>query len=484
MKKIIKWIAIVIGIFLALVVAASAAIIIIVDKTMVEDQMKSALNRHVSIKDINVGIFSVVSGIEVKDVRISNFKTKTQLKKLQGKVVSKRDLFVGLESFNFKVKFLPLLQKKFVLQSLVLNKPQIHIIRSSRGHLNIDDLLKPGKKEPEKKPKKVVKKEIKKIEKEEDFTADSLPIAINIGEVGIKKGVVSITDNQFKQKFLIYNLTTLVHSIKIDPKDLKKKNQIKVKFDMAIKTVGPVKTGSVKTFDISFYARGSVTPFDLKSRKLDPAASLKIGSNRGTVTGLQILKTMKNIPVLKKYCGKLSFLSDTQSWKNASMSAWYKSGTLKVQDGKIKTGDFATSFGGWMNFKSKAISFAVDLILAKKHKKYLHSGIASNAKKLIKGKIAKFVKPKQIADIALKPLLNKNGEVFLKYKVTGTTSKPRPRLVHPQLGSLSQIVQKQAGSAFGSVTNQVKKKATNAVKSRAKTEADKRLKGLKKRLPF
>jgi hypothetical protein len=488
MKKILKVIGIFFGIIISLIIAASVAIIIIVDKELVEDQMKSALNRHVTIKSIDVGIFSVLSGIEVKDVKISNFKTPAQLKKLKGKEVSKGDLFMGLDSFVFKVKFLPLLDKKFVLQSLILNKPQINIIRSKKGNLNIDDLLAPSPKKTEPENKK--KKAEKKPQKDKPFTADDIPVEISIGEVGMKKGVVTLTDNQTGQRFVIYNFTILVHSIKIDPKNLKEKNQVKVKFDMAIKTMGSVKSGGIKTFDISLYARGNVAPFDLKTKQIDPGVSLKIGSNRGMVTGLQIFESIKNIPVLKKYCGKLDFLKGTQSWKDASLKAWYKGGTIKIQDGKVVTADFTTTFGGSVNYKSKAINLAIDLVLADKHKKYIHSGLVTNSAKLIKGKVAQYVKPKQVADIAIKPLLNKDGKVYMKYQVTGTWSRPKTQLTHPRFESLTVIIQKQAGDAVNVYTkaaekrvNQEVNKQKKAVETRAKKEAGKYMNNLKNKLP-
>ncbi len=89
MKKIFKWVAIVIcGIF-ALIIIASIILMLVVTKDMIAEQMEKALNRHVTIEKIDVSIFSVVSGIEVKGVAISNFKTPKQLEALKGKPVEK-----------------------------------------------------------------------------------------------------------------------------------------------------------------------------------------------------------------------------------------------------------------------------------------------------------------------------------------------------------------------------------------------------------
>ena len=78
--KLIKWLSVVV---LVVFIAATVAIMVLVDKELVQEQMQNALNRQVTIKDINIGVFSVVSGIEVNEVKISNFKPEKQLKALR-----------------------------------------------------------------------------------------------------------------------------------------------------------------------------------------------------------------------------------------------------------------------------------------------------------------------------------------------------------------------------------------------------------------
>ena len=83
---------------IALVIIAGVVIMIVVDKQFVEDNMRKALNRHVTIESIDVGIFSVISGIEVNNVAISNYKNERQLELLKDKPVPSKDVFVGLKS--------------------------------------------------------------------------------------------------------------------------------------------------------------------------------------------------------------------------------------------------------------------------------------------------------------------------------------------------------------------------------------------------
>ncbi|HQL82766.1 MAG TPA: AsmA family protein, partial [Spirochaetota bacterium] len=156
-KTILKILGGIVAFIFVLIIAASIAIMFIVNKGMIEEQMKKALNRHVQIEDISVGIFSIVSGIEVNKVTISNFKTENQLKALEGKPVPAGDVFVRMESLRLKLKFLPLLKKQFMLKELVLYAPTVNISRSKAGVFNFDDLTR---------PKKLTKEEQAEIEKE------------------------------------------------------------------------------------------------------------------------------------------------------------------------------------------------------------------------------------------------------------------------------------------------------------------------------
>ncbi|HNW27227.1 MAG TPA: hypothetical protein PKN50_02015, partial [Spirochaetota bacterium] len=67
--------------------------------------------------------------------------------------------------------------------------------------------------------------------------------------------------------------------------------------------------------------------------------------------------------------------------------------------------------------------------------------------------------PDKIADTALKPLLNKNGMIYMKFKVAGTTSKPTADLTHPKLGSLDDLIKQVAGDVLLEAGKEAGKKA-------------------------
>ncbi|OHD63252.1 MAG: hypothetical protein A2176_11750 [Spirochaetes bacterium RBG_13_51_14] len=442
-KKIIKILGGLLAVVILIVIAASVAIIFFVNKGLVEDQMKKALNRHVQIQDISVSIFSIISGIEVKKVTISNFKTEKQLEALKGKPVAANDVFVRMESLRLKLKFLPLLKKRFELRELVLYTPMINVAKNKKGYFNFDDLTRPKKKTAEEQAEEPAK----------SLTADDIPVAVSVGEVGIKNGTINYYDGKFDQRFQVYKLTAVVYSIAIDPKNLENKDNAKVKIFMGVRTVGPIKTGSVESFDITFDITGNVKPFDIKTRKLDPEVSVHAGSPEGMITGLQIFNSIAANNILSKYIGDaLSFLKGKQSWKGSKLAyvdLWYKAGRATLSNGNLKLQECRLLFDGVYSTISRDMDVNLELELLKSRNNAIKVGIRRQIESGLKRLGAKkYVDADKIAETAMKPLLNKNGMIYMKFKVAGPTSKPDVQLTFPQLGSLDDIIKQVAGDVL------------------------------------
>ena len=475
-KKFFKWFGIAVGAIIVLIIAAGIVLMLIVDEKMIASQMENVLHRHVTIQKINVGVFAVASGIEVREVRISNFKTKKQLEALKDKPVPQSDLFVGLKAFNFKIKLIKLLSGNVVLDELVLYEPVINVVKNKNGVFNFADLTQssPG-----------AKKEVetqKKTEPSKAFKADDLPVEITVGKIGLEKAQLKYVDQGLGQTFQVYDLTALIHSIKIDPKDLKNKDSVGLKINMGVKTIGELKTGSVKSFDIGFDIEGVVIPFDKKTRIANPELDLKMGLPYGNMTGLQIFEKMKEVEQLAKYSGKFAFLKKDIKWKNAYVGVWYKNNVVKLKEGKIPTDDYELTYAGQTNMVTKAVNFDMDMLVAEKHEKSIREGIEKNVKKAIPAKVAKYVKSETITDIAMKGLKNKDGRVFLKFEVTGKLNDPKTKLVSPKLSSISDLVKGSSGDIKDTVKEEVKEKAKEEVKEAAEKGADKAKKKAAKKL--
>jgi hypothetical protein len=441
LKKLLIAIGSIIAVIAVLVIVAGIIVYTKVNKDFISARMSKALNRQVTIEKMDVSIFSVLSGIEVKNVAISNFKTLKELENMQGKPIAAGDVFAGMESLKFKVKIIPLLKKQVELKELVLYSPVINLSKNKQGNLNIDDLMK-SKKQPADRENK---------EPAKPLSADDIPVAIAVGEIGMKNGTINYYDGENDQKFQIYKLTTIAHDINIDPKDLEKKDEVKINFGMGIKTVGSMKTGSVKNFDVTINITGRVIPFDVKTRLLDPEAIIHISVPDGEITGLQIFNSIAAIPVLGDYLGEyISFLKDKQQWKNSKetgMDLRYKGEGIEITNGKLNLDQAGLAFDGSTNIKTKAIDMNVGIVMKKEINNAVKTSLAGRIDSLIKNpEVKKYADSQKLAEAAMQPLLNKDGQIDLKTKAGGTMQKPDVKLTKPQISSLGDVIKNAAGS--------------------------------------
>ncbi|HNX23891.1 MAG TPA: hypothetical protein PKG60_07555 [Spirochaetota bacterium] len=476
LKKVFKWTAIFFGGIFIIIIGAGIAAMIIIDKPFIESQMEKQLHRQVRIGDVSGGLFSAVSGFSVKDVKISNFKSEKEIESLKTKPVSNADIFTSMKAFNFKVSIPPLLSRKFVLKELMLIGPQINIVRYKSGAFNFSDLLVSKPLTPEEKAeleKKLREEAAKPKEESKPIKADDIPVAVNIGSVGMEDGNINFSDLTSGQKLNIYKVTAKVYDIKIDPKNLEKDDNISLKIFAGIKTLSRPESGSVQSFDVAFDMTGNIIPFDKKTRIMNPEIFLKAGSPYGSATGLQIFNEMINVEQIAKYSGKFDFLKKEIDWKNGYLKVHYKDNVATLSDGKIANDDYALTFGGTVNVVSMNLNLNSDMTLAKKNTDKVKAQTSKLAVKVITGKAKDYIKPEMVAEAAVKPMLNGNGEIFLKYTVKGSASKPDVKLIHPKLGSLSDIAKDALKNAAGNVTEQVKDAAKDKAKEKVAEKTDK-----------
>jgi hypothetical protein len=448
LKKILIAIGLLIAAIVIIIVAAGIIIMRVVDKPFIESRISQALTRQVKIEKIDVSIFSFISGIEIKKMAISNFKTPPELAALKDKPMEADDVFVDMEALHFKVRFLPLIRKQFELDELVLYSPVIQLARSKQGFLNCDDLIKSKKQQL---PEKADLKKNKDKEAAKPVTADDIPLAITVGEIGIKNGTINYHDGGFDQKFQVYNLTALAYDINVDPKDLAKKDEVKLKIALGLKTVGPMKTGSVQSFDITINAAGKVIPFDIQTRQLEPEIIIHAAFPDGQINGLQIFNAVAAIPLLGDYLGEhISFLKGKQEWKNSKASyvdLRYKAGKADISNGNLDLKEAKLLFAGMVNTDSKALDIKLDIVMKKEINNAIQSTLAKKIDAGVKNpEVKKYADANKLAEAAMQPLLNKDGLIDMKFKVGGTTKKTDVKLLEPQLDSLDGVIKKSAGN--------------------------------------
>ena len=267
----------------------------------------------------------------------------------------------------------------------------------------------------------------------------------------------------------------MIHDAEIDPKALDKKDSARIKVDLGVKPVGRVKSGSVNFFDIVLSMKGTIKPFDLKTRRIDPEITLAVGSDKGSITGLQIFDAVNSVQALQQYTGDLAFLKDEVKWKSGYVDVWYKANTAKFSTGKITTDDCDLTFDGTTNTKTKALKMNLGVVLNEKESASIRKSITKEMARSIKGDLAKYVKPEKVTDLVMKRLNNADGKVTMKFQLSGTTQSPKSQLLQPSLPRPEELIKEVAGDAGDIIKDAVQKEAEKEIEK----AADKLFKKLK-----
>ena len=138
---------------------------------------------------------------------------------------------------------------------------------------------------------------------------------------------------------------------------------------------------------------------------------------------------------------------------------WHKGGLARLSNGTVKLKEFSLMFGGGYNTNNSGIDLDLELELGEKRNSAIRVGLRKQVESGLKRLgTKKYVNPETIAGAAIKPLLNKRGMIYLKFKVNGTTGAPGAKLVHPQLGSLDDIIKQVAGDVLKETVKDAGKK--------------------------
>lgn len=145
MKKAIKWIAIVAGILVILLIIGVVALPFIFPLEKIKDiavaKISETINREVKIEKVSFDIFS---GVKLEGLSISNRRGFA------------KKPFVSADAIALRYAFWPLFKRQVIIKELRLVKPEILIEKNERGVFNFSDLTQ-KKSAPKKKEKKEAK---------------------------------------------------------------------------------------------------------------------------------------------------------------------------------------------------------------------------------------------------------------------------------------------------------------------------------------
>jgi AsmA protein len=198
MNKAIKWILVIAGSLVALIVIAVIVLPMVIDiekyKPQIEQQVAKATGRSFKLGgDLKPSIFPWI-GVQLSDLHLGNpsgFKEKD---------------FVSVASFEVRVKLLPLLSRNIEVKRLVINKPVIVLEKSKAGKGSWEG-LGPAAEDPAEPAK----------EKSAPSTSGQLPIkGLLVGEFAITEGLVVWLDQASGVRKEVKNIDLVLTDVSFD----------------------------------------------------------------------------------------------------------------------------------------------------------------------------------------------------------------------------------------------------------------------------
>jgi AsmA protein len=197
MKKAVKWIAIVLGGLIVLVIVALLVIPSFVDlqkyKPRIEEQVAKSTGRPFHIGgDLELSLFPW-AGVAFSDLHLGNpsgFKEKD---------------FVTIRSFDVRVKLLPLIFKDIQVKRFVVEGPRIVLEKSKEGRGNWEALGKPSETVAQEKPEAPGKKD-----------GGELPIkGLAVGEFAVTEGSALWIDHGTGERREISDMTLRLSDVSL-----------------------------------------------------------------------------------------------------------------------------------------------------------------------------------------------------------------------------------------------------------------------------
>jgi AsmA protein len=197
--KAVKWIAIVVGGLIVLIIAALLLIPLFVDvnkyKPEIEKQVSNATGRPFAIKgELDLSLFPW-AGVSFSDLHMGSAPGFTE-----------KD-FLFVKSFDVRMKLLPLLSKDIQVQRFVIEGPRIVLEKNKDGRGNWEGLGKPGEKVTPKSGPQPGSKE----------PVEGLPLkSLAVGEFAVRNGSLLYLDHGLGSRKELSDLTLELKDVSLD----------------------------------------------------------------------------------------------------------------------------------------------------------------------------------------------------------------------------------------------------------------------------
>jgi hypothetical protein len=405
MKKIFKRALIAVAVLLLVAAGISLYIYLTVDKDWLEDRLEASLLRKVTIQDIRFSPFSAVAGIQVAGVEVSNRMEEERIERIS--TVPPDQLFVRMESGRIRFRLLSLLSRSLDIREIVLDEPEIRVLRHPDGSFNFSDLI----------------------------PAERSETNIIISRISISSGRASLVDRISGNSYEISDF---------DLSGEKSGHDLNVRADFRIQAQRLRAPKFARDLNVQFEIEGTLAALLYPQGTTLPPFRLDVHTPKGWIEGFLIFERIKQVPVLKDYFGPLDFLGENIEWEGGGLEVSQKEGTIRISEGEIKVEDYRFTYDGTLE-NSGVMDVRAVLILPKEMTETFRNILRSNLNELLSENLKKRISVDKIAGELVKPLIQGNDQIRLTFRIGGTAADPRVSLEAPDLPDFGEALIRIAG---------------------------------------
>ena len=376
-----------------------------VDRHWVAAQLEQALERKVTIGGMKVNLFSNLGSFIVRDIAVSRRLPPRRRERMQSIPADMRLMSAG-ES-RLRIRWLPLLQRRLEIDSLVLQDPQLYIERYAAGGTNLDDLLN-----------------------REPGDAPALR-TVRLGGLFIRGGRVHWRD---RVGGVLYVLEDLVFN-STRRKDV---DAWAVTAAFRLRSLRLGKGAIGRMVDVDWRIRGGVHPGRAAGALLD--FSFQVDLPRGRIGGMTLLQRLRRLPAVTDLLGILGQIKDEITWKDGALRLAGNGPQLRLEDGLIRTRGYHLEYSGSWNMADDSVDLGLVFRFPKGDVTALRRHLLGRIQPLVPAFLRKAAPPGELADQVLAALLDAEGRPRLALRVKGTLAEPRLHLVKPGMASLRRAV--------------------------------------------
>jgi len=461
MKKLVIGISIFLVGLVAILVTGLFLVGKVVTPEFLVSTIESSINVRANVEKININLLSLFSSIEVEGIGLGK---RDEVANKGIPLAERQDKFspvLGLGKVELKLSIGPLLSGKFSLQKLLLIEPKVNLVLFSDGGNNLTPFFKPplvvnGQPNPALSPEALAERkkeeEEAKSEVEEPskpFHIRDLPVAIQVGTVGVKNGSVTVLMKKSGQTIYLNSLDFIISDLDIDGKDLASHN--KLDLDLDVNLLIKDKTGKDST-ELLLETSGTINPFVVATGAINPSVEYKITMLKGSfLSGLAAFDAASGeMPMMKSAGLKMDKLNEKATLeKDVQFKVKYGNGRVTFLDSPTfpsKNYDLTIQKESYIQLTDNTHEWKLGVLYEKEESTKSISNVDKQIQDATKGQ----GDPKEIRNKLLGNLVQ-DGRIQLPMKTYGDIRNPSVEL-GVQLGSLTDLI---GGAVSGAIKGKV-----------------------------